>query len=119
MSGTSRLREQVAYSTSVAPQQMYPAEFVRGRPGRGAPTLRSIPDCEWSTLGARRPFFAGLPRAARLSPNEGYASGSLCQGNRIAGTVSLTCGEQNEPDAGCALTRLRPHLAIGSPPRLL
>jgi hypothetical protein len=31
MSGTSRLREQVAYSTSVAPQQMYPAEFVRGR----------------------------------------------------------------------------------------
>jgi hypothetical protein len=33
------------------------------------------------------------------------------------GTVSLTCGEQNEPDAGCALTRLRPHLAIGSPPR--
>ena len=34
------------------------------------------------------------------------------------GAVSLICGEQNEADAGCAITRLRRHSAIGSPPQL-
>src|SRR5262249_942803 len=36
----------------------------------------------------------------------------------VVGIVSLTSGEQNESTASCAITRLQPHAAIGSPPRL-
>src|SRR5882724_8358019 len=33
------------------------------------------------------------------------------------GSVRLTCLDQKEPEAGCAVTRLRLHSAIRSPPR--
>src|SRR4051794_31744556 len=33
------------------------------------------------------------------------------------GVVNLTCGEQKPAEAGCAITRPRPHPAIGSSPR--
>lgn len=36
----------------------------------------------------------------------------------VKGPVSLTCAEQTAPGVRCAITRPRPHLAIGSPPRL-
>src|SRR5215472_14592114 len=44
-------------------------------------------------------------------------SSAANDGSRVLDTVSLTCREQNELNAGCALTWLRPHFAIGSPPR--
>ena len=37
---------------------------------------------------------------------------------RLPGAVRLTCRDQKEPEAGCAITGPRLHSAIRSPPRL-
>ena len=89
------------------------------RPVDLAPTDRPGRQFEILAASGRKPRL----RQSRCGREDSRRTVSrvVCSAREVAieplGTVSLTCCEQNEPDARCTLTRPRPHLAIGSPPR--